>query len=699
MNVGSVCEHKMPEEDPDWGYARACRALLRRPDAEFMQSVHSVDSDGFTTPNRDYPLEGLTAVVGGENWKFLDALPFRLEYQARPLRLKAAGVKIYPWKAEYSYRVEGLGAHAALEVEYYLLRKPRFPSLNVAFRLAGARHTALFLKPFFDIRHMYSHSDPQEHSHDFSESRLRVLASGREALVASPSFTGFAPSAQAVQQWWYKMGSGSREDTDGGIRFSGETRSLYAPGVLTAELNGEVGIQVSCGDPAHEPAVELRNHDEKRERARAARLLEPFSAQLDSAGAKWGKAAQRAIAGRLLCLLDKFEFSAPSIDAPDAGSMWFRNAWFRDAFEGVRNNLPLYFKTRKRGLRGLAYGALRLSKEGRVPNKLAERSSQQPDYSATDATLLCYLTALDLLALQRDAALAQLLRQESAKFISACKTEGAIGEDGLLYTPARHSWIDSTAGFPAGGGTASAPSRIPREWLAEYSHMAPADATRAAHTAKFALVEVNAMWLLVLRGLALRGVREAAEISERAEESFTRKFLAGGRMAGIADIQGRRDFAEASTCIEALALLPDLFSEAEARSILDSKAGALVHRDKRLFGVLVRDSGGKVFYGDGEYHGAVCWPRDSHYLFKVLQRLGDARAEEILLAHLGHQMEEGAVFYSHELFSLPEGRNPSPAKSRNLPVPVKNPAQYFSQWCQPYFDFLEGGKQADGGPK
>jgi hypothetical protein len=59
--------------------------------------------------------------------------------------------------------------------------------------------------------------------------------------------------------------------------------------------------------------------------------------------------------------------------------------------------------------------------------------------------------------------------------------------------------------------------------------------------------------------------------------------------------------------------------------------------------------------------------------------------QELLKTNLAHQMDEAAVFYNNEMLSLAEGENPfpNPETARN-PVPVKNPIQWWSQWCDPY---------------
>ncbi|MGC8937084.1 MAG: hypothetical protein ACP5KV_06980 [Candidatus Methanomethylicaceae archaeon] len=58
----------------------------------------------------------------------------------------------------------------------------------------------------------------------------------------------------------------------------------------------------------------------------------------------------------------------------------------------------------------------------------------------------------------------------------------------------------------------------------------------------------------------------------------------------------------------------------------------------------------------------------------------------ILLNNLDHMISEGVLLYSNELFGHPVGRNLNPSKGSNNPVPLKNPAQYWSHWCDPYLN-------------
>jgi hypothetical protein len=61
---------------------------------------------------------------------------------------------------------------------------------------------------------------------------------------------------------------------------------------------------------------------------------------------------------------------------------------------------------------------------------------------------------------------------------------------------------------------------------------------------------------------------------------------------------------------------------------------------------------------------------------------------QLLRNALDHQMTESAVFFNQELFSRPFGNNLNPdPETHSNPVPVKNPIQFWSQWCDALIDF------------
>ena len=94
----------------------------------------------------------------------------------------------------------------------------------------------------------------------------------------------------------------------------------------------------------------------------------------------------------------------------------------------------------------------------------------------------------------------------------------------------------------------------------------------------------------------------------------------------------------------------------------------------------------------------MVWPRSTPYLIGLLRLLGEEETIRGLLRNaLDHQMSEGAVFYSHELLAPPFGDNPRPDPSTaDNPVPVKNPVQFWSQWCDPFLDSLSPGGDSNG---
>jgi hypothetical protein len=175
-----------------------------------------------------------------------------------------------------------------------------------------------------------------------------------------------------------------------------------------------------------------------------------------------------------------------------------------------------------------------------------------------------------------------------------------------------------------------------------------------------------------------------SRLRENAMDAYMETFWNGRFTYNI--VRGeKRDETPASTGLVSLVLLENrLFGGRELEKAWPVLEKMLVHRKGRLFGVLVKDVERKPYLDENEYHGAVSWPRDVPYLVRYLLLTGrKALARELLLNHLDHQMSEGAIFYNHELFSLPEGKNPMPGGTSE-PVPVKNPVQYWSQFVEPF---------------
>jgi hypothetical protein len=140
--------------------------------------------------------------------------------------------------------------------------------------------------------------------------------------------------------------------------------------------------------------------------------------------------------------------------------------------------------------------------------------------------------------------------------------------------------------------------------------------------------------------------------------------------------------------VEAAALLGEkVFTRLELEQIWQmTRNRLLVKRDGLPFGLLVKDSPERIFYDNQQYHEAVVWPRETPYLIRLLRQLGqEATIQEVLKTNLAHQQDEAVVFYHNEMLALAEGTNPSPEEATQAnPVPVKNPMQWWSQWCDAY---------------
>jgi len=700
MNVREVFVEKPAAENPDWGHARTCRALLRRPSAEFSQSIFSVEVDGFTVPNRDYPYEGFSAEFEGENWRLLDSLPFAL-YGAggQKISLKPLRVKIFPWKAQYFYQT----GERELCAEYYLFSAaPRTLAACFSLDKSPDRHSVL-VKPLADVRHMYAESSPEAHSCLEENKGLAVEKDGCRLVFSSPDALRASASKES-REWFYKLGAGSRRFEGGAVRFAGSSRRLFAAGEIELDLAGgkaTLFVSASNNQPKKKRAAsfEVANADERRELLRLGRYAKAFEPGFASAEKKWGHAAAVALEGRLLCLLDKFEWGAKGF--PDAGAFWFRNAWFRDAFEGINANFGVYYACRKRDLRNMILEALALEKNGLIPNKFAERSGESPAYNSLDATLLAYLAALKFLRAGRDRELLESVRKHARSTISsfAKGTAGVfLDEKGLLRCPANFGWIDSMRPLQAGSERVMIPSRVSEECVskafAEFGGNAQ-KISAALNAPTYYLVECNALWLAFLKDLlnfaSDDDLPQVAEIVERVEANYKEFFMLPNGFLSHCVCGGSKPSEESSAALVAMALLPGSFSEEEVTAALKVASEKLfVRRGDKLFGLLCRNSRQRTFFGDEEYHGAVVWPRDSPYLLALLERVGETKAaEELVLSALEHQQSEAAVFFNSELFSLAEGANPAPCAESSFPVPVKNPCQYWSQWTQPMLDFLD----------
>jgi hypothetical protein len=666
-------------EKRDWSYGRNTRVLLRNAVAEFGASAFSVRLGDYWCPNRDYGHEGLCANEDGENWKYADAIAFCLLKEGHALELAPQKVVASPLKADYHYEFDG----GSLVVSYYLLEKSSEPTLSVAFSVTGGRGLCLRLKPIADIRSMNADSAPLETAVTAEANGLRISRAGRSMAVRSLNTCAEPVATPQVIEWSYKLGSGERTQTANGTEFIGEKRQVVVAGMMECEFKrGAVEVLVSCDGAKKNAGWPGRKDDYKNEVAKYLLFKKQVRNLREAASQEWGAAKAMQLEARAYCLANKFAWKVGGKNALDAGAFWFRNAWLRDAAFALAADAKFFNLTEKRWATQLISEIFSQATDGVVP-------SMAGGNACVDATPLAALAAFgagnEKLARTAGKMLTQFAQNSHEHGIFVC-------ENGLLSCPPSYSWRDSRPWGQHAGLRVQVPTALPSEWVEPILSKAR-DAVHGQELldAPVYLLDANALWAAAIEAAEAAGVAEGLPHPLDVLQSIKENFRSDGFLSHIASEEFGPAGIENSSCIQAMALLPHVFSEEDKkRALAVAEEKLFVKRQGKLFGLLSINSDERVFYGDGQYHGAVVWPRESYYLAKFLLEMGETKlAGELLEAQLEHQTQEGTMFYNAELFALPEGRNLFPEEeTASDPVPVKNPAQMWSGWMAPYYDYL-----------
>jgi hypothetical protein len=290
-----------PVEDPN--PAKTMHTILKRPAASWPHSVYSVPFAGKIVPNRDYPYEGLSYVLDGWNHHILDGIAIGTDgHEFKPSRVLA-----YPWKVIYSY-----SGDVKLDVDYY---PPGIRGNPGRIIIRASEPCTLEIEPLVDIRWMYDHSDPSAHR---VEERDNGLLFGRDEIWAAV-ITSSPCECQTWHHpidWFYKMGSGYREEVDGKIVFRGEQRELVSLGTIRIADQKTSVLAVGCARSEDDvmwmctQALADYAADERSETMDAKRVVE----SLDLRGA----AAFRALG------MVKFGMGMGDTLSFEAGDFWFR---------------------------------------------------------------------------------------------------------------------------------------------------------------------------------------------------------------------------------------------------------------------------------------------------------------------------------------------------------------------------------------
>jgi len=682
-------EHKNP--------ALTQHVILKRMQASWSQSVFSVpfgDSSEKIIPNRDYPYEGLSVLIEGENFHFLDGIAVGAKSGARYIKLRAKKVIASPWEMIYYYENEEEGIH--LSITYYLMDTGAMENGVTACVSLETNASSIVIEPVVDIRHMYDGSAPDSHFCTVLNDGMLIWRDEKYISIRTENKCEVRiREKNKIFEWWYKLGSGFRENIDGKVVFKGEIRNPVSLGEIEIPMGDNTPtatalLVIACGDSetqlerlTDKGKERLRDECEE-EKKRAIEMVKSLGRGVNNAAI-----AFRALAlARFGMYLDKKFFY-------EAGDFWFRTPWFRDLFEGIINNIETFFRIGHAGrIRDIILHSFEYQDEyGRIPNRFPERKGKHLDYNNADATLLAFIAAGEFLKREKDENFASTILRRAEFTISRFKLNpverinGApvLTENGLISVVPWHSWTDTKREVEIGGKRVNVSVRIPDAWC-------DARNENELNKPKYFLPEINAQWIKMLRSSVNtcssnpeneNKKDELSALLEKARKNFKKVFwnAEDSFLYNLVAADGKRDNTPGSPAVVAFSLLLDenIFSQYELRGFIKGvKKNLLVEKNGLPFGILVKKSPRRTYYGDAEYHEAVVWPRDTPYLIRILRAVGEVEEETvvegILRSNLEHQMNEGFVFYNSELFSPDNGEM----------TPVKNPVQFWSQWVDPY---------------
>jgi glycogen debranching enzyme len=377
---------------------------------------------------------------------------------------------------------------------------------------------------------------------------------------------------------------------------------------------------------------------------------------------------------------------------------------------------------------------------GLVPNRLPDFSQCGVLYNSTDATLLCVIAANVYIQTTKDMRFIGEVLPRIANVISSflhsphgdaeAPPVGAHPrvdpKTGLLLSIPHHSWIDTRNQCVeyAGWNMEHLPNRVSAAFVKDlYDEIGNKTMVEGVLSSPcLFLPEVNAQWIVLLRGALetielfckqapdqaamihdIGSLRDTVyDILSRAEQHFKVTFWNAGTgfLFNVVHEKGSiKDEIECEAAVTAAAMLGrTIFSSKELHAMWNRvRQRLLVFRKpvrygatKLPFGIITKNDDQRIYYGDSEYHADTIWLRSTPYLIKLLQHLGEQETiEQLLINTLDHQITEGAIFYNHELLSRPCGNNAHTCEQTHRnPVPVKNPIQFWSQWCDAFVGFF-----------
>jgi len=703
-----------------------------------------------TAPNRDYPCEGLLALTDGENWKFLDCFAFGIIKKGVALKLHPKKVSASTWLLEYLYDIHDKDGHQGLLKTSYWLSEDEHACLNLDFKIDSLENDLeLIVAPFLDIRHIYSESKPEKHTIKIMKNEnkypmIHAEKDGRLLIIFTPHNDVEIEEGKAYLNWFYKLGDGFRTQAHQGIIFLGQSRGLFIPALFHVKFPKDtMKIKFHAIPMMRDDPIRIDSIKELKDKIELESNKLSFLKNVIRKGG-----ADPQIYNSILARIDAFTRFGMKITLPDgrkftmleAGGWWFRTPWMRDIYTNFHQNLKTLKILDKR--LEIVRDSILLGIEffddntGRVHNYLPMFTSDyevrnghllplEKYYFAADPTLLFFIISWEYVKLTGEKDLLKIIMRLFARTfqiyqkasLNALNGPPVISDLGLLACVPWHSWTDSRRMIVHRGlGFDALPTRVPKEWQIEEIENSKdsEEVKRIFNTPRFYLPEINALWIKALEAVIIMNkIEKCIEDSELLESIKNTLSMArvnylpifwNSKEGYFYDVLScdlsKKDETLGSPSVVAASILQDLMPKEKLESMWEAVQKRLLvyRRIKWLkkyydelypFGIIVKDSEERVYFDNEQYHGAVIWPRDTPYIIKLLERI--ERYDVIkgfLISNLDHQMSEGTIFYNHELFSLPLGKNPSPVDGfKENPIPVKNPTQFWSQWVDPYLKY------------
>ncbi|MEM3552474.1 MAG: hypothetical protein QXE15_02435, partial [Candidatus Bathyarchaeia archaeon] len=618
--------------------------------------IINIEDLSFYGGNRDYSWQGL--IIGPINdilYKIIDGI-----YYSINKTLKAEKILFNPKQCTYVYSYEedkvfsvkisliNYNTYVLLKV---LANEPCWFTILLDFRPAEKWSEGKYLINFLDNEVIVKNS----------VTPVKLIISGFNKVYPLNLFLN----------WRYKLGDGFRQVRNG-INFIEHYRSIYLPAVFYSST-GMLEMKI--------PLPSFLNFTEFT-KIKNETLNFNFGNNIIS----------KAIKLRLETLFS-YGLNINGIWFPEAGAWWFRKPWVRDALEGLRWNIKtyIYFFNWSNKINSLIQYLLSILKSSSglpVTIGSTEFSSDAPPQLLNVACNLAYLLKNKDLFL-KIIKIAVFIVETLFKGLSISKT---FLNDSILCSSSKSSWIDSIITIDG----RCWPSRLPLEWIKKDVN---------PFESEFGLVEVNAFYIEAFKKILNFCEKFNTSKPECIKEflkilldGFNKYFKQNASLPAltVSPTYNLKDNTLSSPGLIASSILVGtVYNEKDleqlwslvSKKLLIYRKLVVLGKEWQPFGILVKAINLKPYLNDFEYHTTVVWPRDTPYLIKLLEKL-NLNVKGLLLSNLDHMLTEGIFGYCSELFSLPIGKNPSPTFESNNPIPVKNPAQYWSHWCDPYIDHL-----------